>query len=256
MEWNCGVTTVPSRRHTTLPGTLESLHRAGFTDLRLFVDGEQDAPAWECLGHEYTLRYPPVHAFGNFWLGLLEMYLRDPLADLFSVFQDDVLLCRNTRQYFEESPKPDLYPTLAYFNLFTCRPNEDLVAGRGTGWHLSNQLGWGGQALVFPRETMIRMFQARHLVERPLGMRNGVPCPEKAWRNLDGGVIASVKSVGGVELVHYPSLTLHVDCPSVIGNGKDGRTAQGEWLGEHFDAMSWLGPQSESKRELVGEVAK
>lgn len=252
MKWTCGVTTVPNRRHTTLPKTLDSLHKAGFADLRLFVDGEQDAPAWECLGYDYTLRWPKVHAWGNFLLGLMELYLRDPLADLFAVFQDDILLCRNTRQYFEECPKPDLGLSM-YFNLFTCLPNESLVKNKGTGWHLSNQLGWGGQALVFPRDTMIRMFQSRHLAERPLGMRNGVPCPEKAWCNLDGGVIASVKSVGGVEVVHFPSLVYHVDGPSAIGNGRDGRMVQGAWPGEAHDAMAWVGKDAEM--ELAGQIS-
>ena len=236
MNWQVGVTTVPSRRYTTLPKTLASLREGGFGNPRLFVDGVVDRAGYE---GEVTTRWPAVHAFGNFWLGLLEMYLRDPLADLFAMFQDDVLVCRNTRQYVEESPKPCLDQPV-YFNLITVKPNEDLVRGRGVGWHPSNQLGWGAQGTVFPRETMIRMFQTRHLAERPLGMRNGVPDPARAWRNLDGGVIASVKSFGGLELVHYPSLVYHVDCPSAIGNRKDGRMVQGTWPGEVFDAMTWV----------------
>lgn len=245
LKWACGVTTVPSRRDTTLPRTLESLRGAGFQPLRLFVDGEKDALSWGYMGYEYTLRHPAVHAFGNFWLGLLELYLRDPLAEMFAVFQDDILLCRNTRQYMEAS-----LPALdrpAYYNLFTCRPNEELVRSRGRGWRLSNQLGWGGQALVFPRDTMVRMFQSKHLAERPLGMRDGVPCPDRAWRNLDGGVYASVKSFGGVEVVHYPSLVYHADCPSAIGNTRsDPRMAQGTWPGESHDAMTWLGERAET----------
>jgi hypothetical protein len=209
-----------------------------------------------------------VHAFGNWWLGLLELYLRNPLADLFAVFQDDILMCRNTREYVEASigdftqknPKPP------YFNLFTCKPNEELIrrtticatceregASPAAGWYLSNQWGWGGQALVFPRDTMVRMFQSKHLTERPLGMKNGVPRPEKAWINLDGGVSASVKSFGGVEAVHYPSLVHHVECQSVIGNTRDRRTEQGEWPGEDFDAVSWLKRGSDPKPLLVGQ---
>lgn len=250
IKWACGVTTVPSRHYTTLPKTLESLRHAGFDRLRLFVDGDRDDGRADYLT---TFRWPAVHAFGNFWLGLLELYLRDPLADLFAMFQDDILLCRNTRQYVEASI-PSLMVQLgkpSYFNLFTGKPNEDLISRLGVGWHPSNQLGWGGQALVFPRDVMLRMFQSRHLVERPLGMRNGEPNPERAWRNLDGGVIASVKSFGGVEVVHYPSLVYHMDCQSVIGNQLDGRMVQGTWPGEAFDAMTWLG--SDVKRELVGQ---
>lgn len=258
MKWTCGITAVPSRRGTTLPKTLTSLEAGGFESPRLFIDGEQDALAWGYLGYEYTMRWPAVHAFGNFWMGLLELYLRDPLADLYAMFQDDVLVCRNTRKYVEAT-LPTLLAKLgkpAYLNLITFAPNEDLVRDKGIGWHLSNQLGWGGQALVFPRDTMLRMFQSKHLVERPLGMRNGVPDPPRAWKNLDGGVVTSVKSFGGVEVVHYPSLVHHVDCESVIGNGRDRRTENGKWSGEDFDAMSWLGVESEPKQELALEVVK
>ncbi len=253
LTWTYGVTTVPSRRHTTLPKTLESLHKAGFHHPRLFVDGEQDQCPWSYPGYEFTPRWPAVHAFGNFWLGLLELYLRYPLADLFGMFQDDILLCRNTRQYVEESI-PQVLGRInkpLYFNLFTCKPNEDLVKMNGVKWHFSNQLGWGGQALVLPRDTMQKMFMSRHLVERPLGMRNGVPDPKRAWRNLDGGVIASVKSVGGAEMVHYPSLVYHIECESVIGNSRDGRMVQGTWPGEAHDAMTWVGKCAEM--ELVGK---
>lgn len=253
LRWACGVTTVPSRWGTTLPKTLASISDGGFKSPRLFVDGEKDALSWGYLGFDYTLRWPAVHAFGNFWLGLLEMYLRDPLADLYAMFQDDILVCRNTKQYMEASIR-NLCAELShppYFNLFTSRPNEDLVKHRGVGWHPSNQLGWGGQALVFPRDTLQRMFQSKHFVERPLGMRNGVPDPPRAWRNLDGGVAASVKSFGGVELVHNPSLVFHMESPSSMGNTMDGRMAQGRWPGEDFDATRLLGIGSNTKWEAA-----
>lgn len=252
LKWACGVTTVPSRRTTTLPGTIASLYAAGFLDLRLFIDGCSNGDVKPYKQHYpglgITTHDPPVHAFGNFWLGLLEMYLREPLADLYGLFQDDVLICKNTKLYLEatipSSCEERFHPP--YFNLITVKHNEDLIREKGIGWHHSNQLGWGAQGLIFPRQTMFMMFQSRHMVERPQGMRNGVPDPPRAWKNLDGGVCASIKSCGGIELVHYPSLIYHVEGPSAIGNQRDGRMTQGTWLGEAFDTMTLIG-----KAELV-----
>src|SRR4051812_15694767 len=102
-EWACGVTTVPERRGTLLPRTLGSLQRAGFPAPRLFADGVATPEEANWYGQTgcATVRCPIVRVAMNWTLGLWELYARQPRADFFAVFQDDVLVCRDAREYVE-----------------------------------------------------------------------------------------------------------------------------------------------------------
>jgi hypothetical protein len=251
MRWACGLTTVPERRHTTLGPTLDSLYHGGFSGLRLFVDGATDDNDWARTGlYPTTFHYPRVHAYGNFYLGLLELYLRDPTADLFAMFQDDVLVCRNLRPYLETL-------TIAggdYLNLMSTWINwnlcpVDLATGkRKVGLHRGNQWGHGAQGLVFPRRSVQNLLQSHHWVYRPLAEKNEEFHPERAWCNLDGGVVCGIKELHGLEVCHNPPLLQHRDCPTTLpprrsqkGNQAGYQPRAPHWVGEDFDALSLAG---------------
>jgi hypothetical protein len=238
MRWAYGVTTVPERGHYQLPTTLDCLKGAGFPRPRLFVDGST-GEGYSRFDLPISARWPKVYAFGNFWMGLLELYLREPTADRFAMFQDDILICRNVREYLESIT----WDEDAYYNLMTYRGNQDLcprltLETYHEGWYQSNQMGKGAQALVFGRGMVQRLFSAKHWVERPLGMKDGEPQPERARKNLDGGIIASVKQQGGKELVHNPSLVQHQEGVSTIGN--DYQSYATSFRGVEWDAMSMI----------------
>src|SRR5688572_18985973 len=98
MKWQFGLMTIPQRQHGALLGrTLRSLAAGGFPKPRLFVDGcdHVAAEAYRVVhGLEVTARHPKVGAFGNWWLALHELYLRDPHADRYAIAQDDLVVCR------------------------------------------------------------------------------------------------------------------------------------------------------------------
>src|SRR6185503_20920621 len=78
--WAYGVTTVPSRRETTLPRTLASLAAAGFASPRLRVDDVEN---------------DRLYAPGNWWLLLHELWIRsEGGADFYAIFQDDVIAAK------------------------------------------------------------------------------------------------------------------------------------------------------------------
>lgn len=263
-QWSYGVTTVPSRRGNVFPRTLDSLRKAGFDAPRLFVDGDADGASWEReFGVPVTARGgPPTRTAANWCLALAELYGREPNADRYAVFQDDLLTVQGLREYLEKTP----WPTgagkggAAYLNLYTFPENTPTelrglkASKRGTGypsdaeiptdpkfrgWYPSNQLGRGAVALVFDRTAVVALLSSRYLVERPQD-------PSRGHRAIDGGIVEALRSksvvaaVGSAvrEYVHAPSLTMHTGAESSMGN-KPHRQAVG-FPGEEFDAREWL----------------
>lgn len=226
--WACGVTTVPEREEL-LQRTLVSLAVGGFSRPQVFVERG-------------------LKAFGTWWASILELYVRNPEADRYAMFQDDLVCVRNLRQYLDRVPHPER----GYWNLFTTRENEDLVRGN-KGWveasrvsstsHSSTQqTGRGALALVFPRQALLELMTSRHFVERPMDRVMGT-------RNIDGGVVTAMNKAGYRENVHCPSLVQHTGDESTISykieeelkkaGVKRSRIAK-SFPGEGFDAMDWL----------------
>lgn len=176
LRWSYGVTTVPERRTSTLPRTLASLERAGFPNPRLFVDGDTESRDWDRIGLEKTFRWPRMYAYPSWLLGVWELYLRNPNADRYAMFQDDLVTYRNLRRYLEVIPYPDPKPPSkhgpaahpGYLNLYTFPHNYDLcpMHGRYTGWFMSDQSGKGAVALVFSRTALVALLTNQAAIDR------------------------------------------------------------------------------------------
>lgn len=251
MQWAVGITTVPSRRATLLPGAVTSVRAAGF-EPHLFVDGDDDARSWRAeFGVPVTCRYPPVLVAGNWVLSIYELYYRSPLADRYAIFQDDVTMVRNCREYLDRIAWPDKH----YFNLYAAPTNWLLVKHKAEngfrGWYPSNQAGKGALALVFTREGLQTLLAAEHLVKRP------ADCQAYGWRRIDGGVSDSMRKAGWSEMFHVPSLVSHegitpsfnklsyataADALTIPQDNKTWNKSFGGcgFPGVNFDATSWL----------------
>lgn len=228
VQWEYGITTVPMRRNTTLPRTIESLKAAGFTTPRLFVDGCADAVMYSELGLETTLRNPAVRTVGNWILTLWELYLRNPNADRFAIFQDDMVAYQNLRAYLDRCP----YPDKGYLNLFTFASNEEVAPSKDyQGWYESNQYGRGAVALVFNREAVTTLLASSHMAAKPQDKMKG-------YRSVDGAIITAYRNAGWKEYVHLPSLVQHIGDESSMGNGRHAPAST--FRGEDFDAIGLL----------------
>lgn len=233
--WAYGVTTVPSRRGRLLPATLQSLKGAGFDKPQLFVDGDSDTRSWEReFGLSVTGRFPAVRTAGNWILSMNELYIRNPHAIYYAMFQDDLIACQNLRQYLETCP----YPNRGYWNLFTFPENQALVPIDRRhqakevpfqGWYPSNQRGLGAVGLVFRRDALLILLQQPHLVERAMD-------PNRGWRAIDGGIVSSMKKAGFKEYVHSPSLIQHSGEVSTMENLP--HPLAPSFPGEAFNAIS------------------
>jgi len=152
-RWAVGVTTAP-RRQPTLDVCLESLFQAGWTEPVIFQDGE--IPASEFVNRCGTcIRHPRTGAFPNFYLALVELYMRDADADAYLLIQDDAVFPRRApmREYLEEVLWPGDKPCLV--SLYTATGSSAPVAG----WHpLPPGANVNGAvALVFPR-VLLKQF--------------------------------------------------------------------------------------------------
>lgn len=214
ITWSYGVTTVPSRRIDLLPRTLQSLAAAGFPEPRLFIDGarERDFPY---LGYKCSYRWPALRTHGNWFMALQELYQRNSDTTYYAVFQDDLEMAPNTRQYLEQCA----YPERGYWNLYTFPENQEKVPAAGAtgrqqiGWCRSNQRGLGALALVFNRAAVVDLLTSRHMVERSQDKRRG-------WKAVDGGIVSGMRKAGRFEYIHNPSLVQHIGVKSTMGNGK------------------------------------
>lgn len=203
-----------------LPRTLASLAAGGFDSPSLFIDGtnqEQEQAYRRHWPHlEMTFRCGKNRrAVGNWAMGMTDLLVRNPTAERFAMFQDDVVCVRNLRQYLETKEYPDgpenRKAVPGYWNLYTAPSNTEAIRG-GTGprgWYPSNQYGRGALGLVFSRTALVALLGSPNIVQKPLDVLKG-------WRSLDGAVVQGMKNLGWIEYVHSPSLVQHLGRESVI----------------------------------------
>lgn len=244
VQWSYGITTCPQRRDNgLLERTIRSLALGGFDEPRLYVDGSNDCAGWGKWLERFPsrlaaeLRYPALRVAGNWVLSLCDLYYRNPSADRFAVFQDDLVCSQNLRGYLNQCGD---YPKRGYWNLYTFPENEELAKGN-VGWFLSNQKGKGALALVFDRECVIRLLSSRHLAERPQDAKRG-------FRAIDGGVVTALAKSGKGddsirEYCHSPSLVQHTGHESSFRPGGAMPFPDApSFRGENFDLLTLLQP--------------
>lgn len=234
IKWAYGVTTVESRSDL-LRATLASLEAAGFDQPHIFIDGKHSTTYASA-----TLRASPVKAYGNWLLSLMELYIRNPNAERYVIFQDDLLATRNLRQYLESFALPEK----EYWSLYTSPSNQGIAPENKTGWYESNQLGRGAVALVFSRECVLTLLTNRKIL-------NHCQDVSKGHRRIDGMVVDILKPLEWKEYVHNPSLVKHTGIASTIRPGREPKEGQEtSFRGEEFDAMLF---KEEQKKQRTKE---
>lgn len=250
--WSYGITTVVGREELFVK-TKESLGSAGFDSPIVFLDIEDNtfSSYWSYRELIVVHRNPKITPFANWFLGFWELYLRNPMADFYAMFQDDIISSRNIKEYIEKRP----IPRGGYGNLFTSpanttlaiqqslhgaeekllrlySENKDIKSEVKPGWYLSDQLGRGAVALVFPRDAAIALLSSRAMLDKPTctGYRS--------WKAIDGTIREAMTAAGFKEHCHYPSLTYHTGEESTLGNPSSPQTDC--FWGEEYNIMEAL----------------
>jgi hypothetical protein len=153
-----------------------------------------DEKKWQRYGE---LRAESLHIHGDIRLAT-EFYS----GDRYAIFEDDVMACRQLREYLERCP-----PGKGSWNLLTLEENRAFTKVV-PGWLESNQLGRSACGLAFERPTADCLLQMERFVRGP----------SRGETMFDAVVIATLKSLGYKELGHYPSLLQHVGIETTLGN--------------------------------------
>ena len=204
-RWAVGVTTAP-RKPPVLDWSLDSLIRAGWPEPRLFAD--RTVPIARRSAHlAVTLRDDRVGAWPNFYLGLIELLMRDPDADAYMMVEDDVLYYdrQDLRAYLEAVLWPGAEPCLVslYCSAAYTRPEA--------GWY-RHEGKWtmGALAFVFPAALAKRFVADARVLEH-------------RWNGPAGGLAGVSGAVGswafrrGVPVYFpSPSLAQHIGDRSTI----------------------------------------
>lgn len=240
LRWSYGVTTCPLRRENgLLARTLASLRLAGFDTPRVFADGvrAEDAMRWERdLNLEVVGRYPTIFTQGNWSLALSELFIREPTADRYAIFQDDFVTYRGLRTYLEGCYYPDgsddprnawtwdgSIPAIAlenntpyrheyrrgkprprgYLNLYTMPSNDSLIPKHGGGAREGNGLtpprpieGWF-LANQYGRGAVALVFDS-YTVRALLTSRHFIERPMAVGPGKGGRPAGQVKVDGGI----------------------------------------------------------
>lgn len=251
-KWTCGICTVPQRRTTTLPKTIHSILSSGFPSPHLFIDVQPNEGSGEYpyipdvikeyqtdFGFNFTLHSTNIRAFGNWYLALGELYIRNPHANRYALFQDDIILCSDLREYLELSQ----YPDKGYMNLMTFPQNEaekfnyfpkETPEEKMIGWYPSNQKGKSATGYVFDRNTVLEILRSEHMQRR-------MQDEKKGHQNIDGALSDTLRMRGYTEYVHSPSLIRHIGTETTMGrNHPQKQPLDLSFRGENWSALDVL----------------
>ncbi|HVA47660.1 MAG TPA: hypothetical protein VNH11_14920 [Pirellulales bacterium] len=205
MTWCVGMTTAP-RARPTLERSLSSLIAAGWNQPRLFAEPHTSVPA-NLSELAVTWRDRKLGAFPNWYLGLSELFLREPLADAYLMCQDDAIFAEGARDYLEQ----DLWPA-ADVGVVSIYTPTHWSRGAPRGFHVETHgwASWGALAYVFPNKSL------RALLAHPLLIEHRRLGPGDGLRNIDSVVGAWCQAAELPYFVHVPSLVQHIGETSTI----------------------------------------
>lgn len=207
-RWAVGITT--ARRHkSTLCRCVASLADAGWLEPRLFVEPDVEVPL-ELASLPISKRDRQMGAFPNWYLGLSELFFREPRAEAYFMCQDDVIFSNGLRRYLEKCLWPD--QRIGVVSIY-CPSHyaKDVPMGfyaESRGWE-----SWGALAYIFSNPGVRELLTDRLFVDhRHCGPNDGL-------RNIDSIVGEWCARRSMPYYVHIPSLAKHIGDTSTIFPG-------------------------------------
>jgi glycosyltransferase involved in cell wall biosynthesis len=235
LAWAVGLLTAP-RPESTVHRALRSLKAAGFERVHVFAEPGSWIPE-QFRDLPVTMHGETLGNLGNFYACIVGLYMTQPLADCYAVFQDDVEVARGLRPWCDRQ----FWPLDAgLVSLFTSR----LHGARTVGWRvlkLGRYRTFGAQAFVFRRDVLEQFLTDRRALGFRARRRHGSDAVVGEWAARHGVGIA----------YHTPSLVQHVGTAAAIagpGHGL-GRAGVAEAVGSVGQIRAWTPP-----REQLGAV--
>lgn len=158
--WSVGITT-SRRRVPSLERTIESVVASGWERPRLFCDGSVSIPIhWSDL--PVSSRNPRTGAWPAWYLALTEMLLRDPHADAYVLFQDDIELPGrgDLRDWLESLLWPGDKPGIVSLYCSSEYRRDE------AGWYrFEGDWVWGATAFVYSPDTLRQILLSTELLK-------------------------------------------------------------------------------------------
>lgn len=207
-EWAVGVTTSP-RREPTIHRTVDSLKESGFfptvfAEPGSFVD--VDAPVVQ-----RTFRHG---CWKNYVETLRDLLSLKPDAQAIAVFQDDIVICKNVKDFLEH----DLWPGLrtGAVSLYSA---EEYESQGVVGIDKRGFMVLGLCAVVYPRDVAHRLVHEFGHDWRGCHCKTSYVDDVTKKKAADTWVSSSLKAMGR-DVFHYrPSLVQHISDVSSVGHG-------------------------------------
>ena len=226
-KWAVGVTTAP-RIKPTLARTLASLSSAGWPSPLIFAEPGSNFPPDRTT--QVIQRSELLGAWPNWYMGLVELYQRDPEAEAYLMVQDDVLFCKNVRQYLETA----LWPSdrLGVVSLYNPLPPQTAQVGF---WPYDPAGGMPcALAMAFPNAAVrLLLGDMKVLLHRRRG-------PTVGRRLIDTVVGQWADRSGWGAFLHWPSLCQHIGETTTIWEAAQDLVVREapSFVGESFDAAT------------------
>ena len=222
-KWAVGVTVAP-RKNPTFERCYESFLEAGFKPQIFKEPGVSLDPKFFKYG--VTERPRRLGAWNNWLSSLYELRQKNPNADAYAIFQDDVMLCRDIKTYLEQELWPSSFT--AFVSVFT--PNH-----------------YRGNSVWNPIDQGVNLWMAQTFIFPPLAvdsiLRHPIIRGWKGDKNIDSKIGEWARNIGMLPYYHTPSLGQHVGHDSTIW-GEElpamGDRSASDFVGESFSAMQLL----------------
>ena len=179
---------------------------AGWSEPRLFAEPGTEIPN-NFADLPLVRRESQLGAFPNWYLGLTELFLRQPRAEAYLMCQDDAIFAAASRAYLEKA----LWPAAAVGVVSIYTPSH-WSKGKTPGFHEERHgwASWGALAYIFPNPSV------RALLSDPLFIKHRHHGAAEGMRNIDSLVGAWCESAKLPYYVHVPSLVQHIGDTSTI----------------------------------------
>lgn len=229
-KWMVGVTSAP-REPSTLKACVESLGNAGWSEVRLFAEPGTILPG-VAADMKVTWRESTVGAWPNWYLGLAELYMREPRADAYLMVQDDAVFCHDVRKYLESVLWPD--KSVGVVSVYC----PSMYASAAEGFRrvaIGNGL-IGALTFIFSNSSVRRMLSDMRVVAHRMSG------PTAGLRYVDRIVGDWALNQQLRVYYHSPSLVSHIGESSTVWENAqiEGRREAHEFVGEEFNACTLL----------------
>ena len=233
-RWVIGVTTAP-REIPVIARTVRSLRSSGWEKEVLWLFAEPGSPVPDDvlrsgLARVIHRQHSALGAWGNFYLALAELCVREPLADAFLMLQDDVVFSPGLREYLEEQLWPGPNP-----GVVSLHTPAHFAPTWGTGFFKAD-VGWGAwgaQAFIFSNAAARKFLGDLNVVGHPvLGIMDG-------RKNVDSVVGDWCRRAGREFWLHSPSLTEHIGVRSTLWKSAalSGKRVSADFSGEQTPVL-------------------